>query len=232
MAREQSKETNGTKRSRSGPTGSPSRVPGKEPRATSTDDEPEPVLSGRLVTAMAFLLAMAIVPVSGLANVLTKEAPKTAERATWHVGDTATIHLTVVTSDYNDLACADERTIDSTHCEFENDRERYPKKDGQESPIDDNKATTLQPYRTTDNNLLLAAGLWAQPEVATRLHFEPPRGVSKDKLARFVVSCQVEFLAEWENPQVRWKSTDKWSENGKAMVTKLLECTILEETKE
>lgn len=207
---------------------SPSGTQGRAP-----ETEYEPVLSGRLMIALVLLLAMVVIPVSGLARVLTKEAPQTADRKTWNVGDTATIHLTVVTSDYNDLACADARTIDGAHCEFENDRERFPApQGGKDHPVDDNKAKTLQPYRTTDNNLLLAAGLWAQPEIATRLHFEPPRGVAKDKLARFVTSCRVEFLAEWENPLVRWKSSDKWSENGKAMVTRLLSCKILEESKE
>lgn len=199
-------------------------------KAPPKKHEPEPVLSGRLVTAAAFLAGMALIPVSGIGNLITKEAPKTAERATWQVGEKATIHLTVVTSDYKDLACADEKSIDGLHCEFKNDREKFPKEDDSQ-PLDDNKATILQPYRTTDSNLLLTAGLWAQPDVATRLHFEPSRGVSKDKLARFVVSCQVEFLAEWENPQIRWKSSDRWGQNGKAMVTKLLDCAILEDSK-
>jgi hypothetical protein len=103
---------------------------------------------------------------------------------------------------------------------------------GQNDAVDDNKSRILQPYRTTDGNLILAAGLWARPDVATRLHQEPSRGVKNEKLARFVVACEVEFLAEWKDPLVRWKTSSQWGANGVAMVTRLRSCEILEEEKE
>ena len=190
-------------------------------------DEEEPVLSGRMVVAVAFALAMSLIPVSGLGQYITKTSPETADRALWNTGQTATIHLTVVTADFNHLACAMSQSVEESHCEFENEREKFPDPDG--APVDDNKRHVLQPYRTTDRNLILAAGLWAQPEVAMRLHNEPPLGAGEKSLARFVVACEVTFLQEWNDTMVRWKQREKWSNQGTAMVTELNSCEILEE---
>lgn len=190
--------------------------------------EEEPVLSGRLVVALALALAMSLLPSSGLGRMITKTSPRTADRATWTVGQKATIHLTVVTDDYEKLGCADKRTAkNQAHCAYKNEKQRFPT--DANAPVDDNKAKTLQPYRTTDKNLLLAAGLWAQPEVAMRVHEEPSRGVSKSKLARFVVSCEAHFLEEWEGSLIRWAPNEKWSDQGKAMVADLSDCTILKD---
>ncbi len=190
-------------------------------------DEEEPVLSGRMVIAVAFALAMSVIPVSGLGKYITKTAPETAARASWKVGQTANIHLTVVTADFKELGCAMGKTQGENHCEFKNEREQFPVAAGE--PVDDNKEHVLQPYRTTDQNLILTAGLWAQPEVAMRLHTEPPLGTSKKTLARFVVACDVKFLEEWEDTLVRWKQRERWSNQGTAMVTELQRCEILEE---
>lgn len=196
-------------------------------KAPPAPEEGEPVVSGRMVIALSMALAMSVIPVSGLGRYITKTSPQTAERATWTVGQTAKVHLTVVTSDYLQLGCADARKVGEKHCEFQNDRERWPNSD--DALVDDNKADILQPYRTTDRNLMLLPGLWAQPEIATRLHIEPPRGTKEDKLARFVAACEVKFLEEWEAPLIRWKTGERWSSQGKAMVAELLSCNILEE---
>lgn len=193
-------------------------------------EEEEPVLSGRMIIALAFALAMVVIPQqSTLRNAITKTAPQTTVREAWKVGQTANIHLTVVTSDYAQMACADTRRSGEAHCEYENERERWPKEP--DGPVDDNKRTVLQPYRTTDKNLLLLPGLWAQPEVAMRLHNEPSQGVSENKLARFVVECEVKFLEEWQNALVRWKPNERWSNQGTAMVGELVSCHILEDEK-
>ena len=180
-----------------------------------------------MVTALAFALAMSVIPVSGLGQYIEKTAPETAARALWKVGQTANIHLTVVTADYNHLACAMKDKHDQDHCEFKNDREKFPALEA--GPVDDNKLHVLQPYRTTDRNLILAAGLWAQPQVATRLHREPPLGTNENALARFVVACEVKFLAEWKDAMVRWKQRERWTNQGTAMVTEIQSCEILEE---
>lgn len=193
-------------------------------------EDEEPVLSGRMIIALAFALAMIVIPQqTTLRNAITKTAPQTTVRAAWKVGQTANVHLTVVTSDYSQMACADTRRSGEAHCEYENERERWPR--DADAPIDDNKRTILQPYRTTDKNLLLLPGLWAQPEVAMRLHTEPSQGVSEKKLARFVVDCEVKFLEEWQNAFVRWKPNERWSNQGTAMVGEIVSCHILEDEK-
>jgi hypothetical protein len=203
------------------------KAPAKRKAVVPARADDEPVVSGRMVVALALALAMSVIPVSGLGRHITKSAPKTAERATWTVGQKASVHITVITSDYHQLACADERELSGYHCEFKNERERWPQAETG-AAVDDNKSTVLQPYRTTDRNLMLLAGLWAQPEVATRLHTEPPSATKKDKLARFVVACEVKFLKEWENPQIRWETGERWSTQGMAMVAELESCEILE----
>jgi hypothetical protein len=200
-----------------------------KPTSAPREDE-EPVLSGRMIIALAFALAMVVIPQqSTLRDAITKTAPQTTVREAWKVGQTANIHLTVVTADYSQMACADTRRSGEAHCEYENERKRWPQKP--DAPVDDNKRTVLQPYRTTDKNLLFLPGLWAQPEVAMRLHNEPSQGVSETKLARFVVECEVKFLEEWQNAFVRWKPNERWSNQGTAMVGELVSCHILEDEK-
>ncbi len=202
--------------------------PGTKSPSTPAPEEEEPVLSGRMIIALAFILAMIVVPQqSTLRDAITKRAPTTTVREAWKVGQTANVHLTVVTADYSQMACADKRTSGQAHCEYENERERWP--EDPNAPVDDNKRHILQPYRTTDKNLLLLPGLWAQPEVAMRVHNEPSQGVSDKKLARFVVDCQVKFLEEWQNAFVRWKPGERWSNQGTAMVGELISCHILED---
>jgi hypothetical protein len=55
--------------------------------------------------------------------------------------------------------------------------------------------------------------------------------VSKSKLARFVVSCEVKFIEEWPNAVVRWTPGEKWSNQGTAMVGQIKKCEILEDQK-
>ncbi len=199
-----------------------------QPKQAPLKDEEEPVLSGRMIIALALVLAMIVIPQQrNLREAITKKPPETTVREAWKVGQTANVHLTVVTADYGQMACADTRSSGKAHCEYENERERWPQEP--DAPVDDNKRNVLQPYRTTDKNLLYLPGLWAQPEVAMRLHNEPSQGVSEKKLARFVVDCQVKFLEEWQNAFVRWKTSERWSNQGTAMVGELLSCKILED---
>jgi len=188
-------------------------------------EEPEPVLSGRLVLALALFLGMSLLPASGLGRFIEKQSPRTAARASWKVGETSTVLITVVTSDYKRMACADSRSSGESHCEFENEKEKWKAK-SPDAPVDDNKKHVLQPYRTTDKNLILAAGFWAQPEVAMRAHQEPSRNVSSGKLARFVASCEVKFVDKWERPAIRWNPSQKWLRED-AMIAEFQGCRIL-----
>lgn len=220
-------KTQGKKPARSASKGRPPEK--ASPKKTKPpSDEGEPVLSGRMVIAVALALAMVVVTQQrNLGQAITKTAPRTTERAAWRVGETANVHLTVVTADYSQMACSDSRRAGKSHCEYKNEREPWPQ--DPESPVDDNKLHILQPYRTTDRNLLLLPGLWAQPEVAMRVHTEPPHGGNAKNLARFVVDCEIKFLEEWQNAVVRWKPSERWSNQGKAMVGEIVSCHILED---
>lgn len=218
-------------------TGKTASVVAKKPKKSSgpkkkkpapRPEEEQPILSGRMIIALAFALAMSVIPVSKLGPLITKTSPETTARAAWKVGQTARIHITTVTSDYDELACASMKRLGDAHCEWENERERWPA-GPPSAPIDDSKLTTLQPFRTTDRQLVLLPGFWAQPDVATRLHQEPPHGVSSAKLARFVVSCDVKFVEEWKTPMIRWKPSERWSGSENAMVGEIESCEILEE---
>lgn len=198
---------------------------GRASRSRNREEKPE-VLSGRLVIALALFLGMSVLPASGLGRFIEKKSPRTASRASWKVGQSSRVLITVVTSDYSRMACADARSAGDAHCEFENEREKWKAKSPSD-PVDNNKKSILQPYRTTDKNLILAAGFWAQPEVAMRAHREPARNVSRGKLARFVASCEVEFIAKWERPAIRWSPSQKWLRED-AMVAEFKSCRLLE----
>ena len=129
-------------------------------------------------------------------------------------------------ADYGKLACASETVIEGYHCAFKNENENFPREPG--SPIDDNKAKIIQPYRTPETNkLILVAGLWAQPEVALRLHREPASGVEEDKLARFTVHCEVKFIGMLpKEAKLRWNPGQWVPPDMNALVARPESCTI------
>lgn len=184
------------------------------------------MLSGRLVLATAFCLAMVLIPLSPLGRIIAKKAPESAARAEWKVGTKGTVHVTLVTADYDKLDCADKRKVGDMHCAFEEEKKPFPKDPA--APYDDNKRNILQPYRTTDGQLLFLAGLWAQPEISMRLHREPGRNVPEKKLARFVTECEVEFLEEWSDALYRWAPRDAFGKGETAMVARPIECHVFE----
>jgi hypothetical protein len=190
-------------------------------------EEEIPVFGGRLLVAVGILFATVLIPMSSLGNLIEKKEPTAPSTGPWRTGETATIAVTVITADYNLLSCASEKEIDGFHCQYKGERDMWPRAPG--APLDDNKATIIQPYRTwLENRLILMPGLWAQPEVAMRLHREPPQGVSKDKLARFVAECKVEFIGELPDVRLRWDTGAAWTgtDGAPPIVAKPLSCKI------
>src|SRR5690606_32590169 len=134
-------------------------VPKKKKSGASKPKAPEPeneVFSGRLLIAAILTAGMVIVPVSPLSALITRKSPTSAQRSSWKIGSSQELHLTVITADYRKLGCADDRVApNGAHCEFKSNGETFPRSD--DAPVDDNKASILQPYRTTDGLLLYAS---------------------------------------------------------------------------
>jgi hypothetical protein len=166
-------------------------------------EEPPQVIGGRFLLATGIVLGLTVLPMSSLGSVFEPKDPTVPKPMTWEVGHKATVAITLITADYGKLACQYDKPAAGYHCGWKTENETWPREPG--APLDDNKATVVQPYRTwLDNQLILVGGLWAQPAVATRLHAEPTAGVDEDKLARFVVECQVTFVAKMDGVKLRW----------------------------
>jgi hypothetical protein len=190
-------------------------------------EEPTPVISGRFLTAAVIVLGLTVLPMSTFGSLFEPKDPTIPKPNTWTVGSKATIAVTLITADYNKLFCAHDKEFAGFHCGFKNENEPWPR--DQTKPLDDNKATVVQPYRTwLDNQLVLIAGLWAQPAVATRLHREPAGGVEEDKLARFVVECQVTFVGKMDGVKLRWGPGQWTNPDMNPMLAKPESCKLIE----
>ncbi len=203
---------------------------GNRPAAKKKTREPEPtpVVGGRFLLAVLIVFVMVVVPMSKLGDFFQKPGPGKTNTATWRKGNTTEVRITLVTSDYNNLSCASEKSLDGAHCAYKSESEGWPRAAGE--PLDDNKKNIIQPYRTwPDNQLILVAGLWATPHVAMRLHDEPPAGVPAKKLARFVATCKVRFLGQLDGAKLHWNAGGKWMNQPRAMVARALSCKVGEE---
>lgn len=202
------------------------------PRATGPELRPSPestpeVLGGRAWLGVGMLAAIGFVawqwPNGVIDRALHPKQPKAV--ATWAVGSEADVELTLITADAKRLSCAHDQTIDGVHCGFTANKSRWRRV--QNAPFDDNDEQVIQPYRTADTNaLLLVSGLWAEPELALRVHREPPMLDNVDKHLRFVAYCRVRFVGELESVSTRWDTKGKWVEEPRAFVAKPVSCTL------
>jgi hypothetical protein len=199
----------------------------RERRQAAPEEEPIPVFGGRLLIAAAMLAAMVVIPMSSIGSFLEPKE-EIAPTSAWNVGQTATVAITLITADYNKLSCASDKEFDGAHCQYKTEKDLWPR--AADAPLDDNKATVIQPYRTaTDNKLILVSGLWAQPEVAMRLHREPPQGVAEEKLARFIAQCEVKFVGAVPGVKLRWAPSGAWGnpDVNEPLVAKPVSCKVL-----
>jgi hypothetical protein len=182
-----------------------------------TKAPPVPALGGRLFIAIGFVLSMAILnsplaerPTDWMKEWLKIEETKPVDMTKWEPGQVYDISITLVTADYDKLACAYDKEVGGAHCEYKTESQRWPK--DPDAPVDNNNKDVIQPYSAVpDNALVMVAGLWAQPEVAMRLHAEPPEGTEVKKLARFIAHCKVRPVERAENISIRWNKDDKWA---------------------
>jgi len=203
------------------------RPPPRRPKRRS--DEPDPILSGRLLVALAMPAAMVLFPwpLSGLADAFVpKEEPK-LDTSNWTPGKTVDVEITLITADYDRLACVSEQEYAGYHCEYKTETAKWERPEGE--PLDDNNKNLIQPYSMSpDNQLILVGGLWAQPEVAFRVQQEPYQYVPEKKQLRFLAACRVRLVEQVPQATIRWNKTASWGKQGPAWVGVAESCKVLD----
>lgn len=199
----------------------------KEPSPRKREASQLPVLGGRLGIGIALLAGIALVAPQWLNawidRTLHPQTPKPA--AKWEIGTEANVELTLITADAKRLHCAHDEMIGAAHCGYTANKRPWQRQPG--APMDDNDENVIQPYRTADTNaLILVSGLWAQPELAMRLHREPPNVSDVDKQLRFVAYCKVRFVGELKKAALRWDTGGKWHDDQEAFVANPVSCTL------
>lgn len=182
------------------------------------------VLEGPVLVGIALLVGTAIPANQPLNRRLWRTLHPSPPARKWEIGQEHSLALTLISADASRLQCAHNESIGDLHCTHTASRKTWPT----EATLDDNGATRIQPYRTADTNqLVLVAGVWAQPELAFRVHREPPSSVKKeDKLPRFTAHCQVRFEGELKGFELRWKSKAPWQKQKQALVGRALSCSL------
>jgi hypothetical protein len=189
----------------------------------------KPILAGRLWIVIGLLGGLGLIANPKfnewvMQNLAPPEEVKT-DFSKWRVDGETELRVTLITADASRLACAQAQTFGGAHCAFGGDKLPWPKADN--APADDNGPDVIQPYRTSpDNALLLVVGLWAQPDVAMRLHREPPAGVLAKRLGRFDVTCRVKFIGRFDDVQLRWDNGAQWQPERMAWVARAISCTV------
>ncbi|HEY4104864.1 MAG TPA: hypothetical protein VGM44_13280 [Polyangiaceae bacterium] len=197
-------------------------------RTDDDDDELPAVIGGRYLAAAIIIGLTVVIPNSPLGNILEPRDPPGADTSTWVTGQKSDLILTLVTADANALTCASPQAFEGKHCAFKTESEPWPRDPG--APMDDNKANTIQPYRTwLDNKLVLVSGVWAQPSLAMRVHNEPPGNLAPDKLARFTAQCKVHWAGKMDKPVLRWAPGQSWGTEQPTMVAVADECKVIDE---
>jgi hypothetical protein len=190
-------------------------------------EPPLQVIGGRLAIGILLLAGIALVAPQNMNAWVDRQLHPTPVKSTetWELGKEGHVELTLITADAKRLNCAHDQVLEGQHCGFSANKHAWPRVPGQLS--DDNDYTVIQPYRTADTNaLILVSGVWAQPELALRVHREPPSYYDVKKQMRFVAYCKVRFIGELTNVSLRWDTGGKWQDEPKAMVAQALSCTL------
>jgi len=152
--------------------------------------------------------------------------PPDPDPESWQPQSKATLMLALKTHDAERHVCASDQEFGAVRCDFRGKKLRFPRPKGR--AIDDNKQDVLQPYRTAvGEHPVLIAGVWHTPEVAFRRHREPPRGRKSEELQTFYVECEVEFLGQVEQLEVRYSFGQKWQSEKPSPAGRALWCTVL-----
>ncbi len=123
------------------------------------------------------------------------------------------VDITLLATDHDELACAIDADVAGLSCRHAYDQSEKTKRPAREDP------RQLQPVTTKGNITLLAAGLWNQPALASKL----AKGKSD---ARFIARCEVVIRGTVEKARVRWKRGEGWLAATHVPVVVANACTI------
>jgi len=127
--------------------------------------------------------------------------------------------FTLLTVDGDNLVCAMKEGIKGNACLYSS-----PGRPNVPVPPADK---TLAPYLTTQRELFLVAGLFAQPAVAARYQQEPPQGKAISSLKRFTAECKIKLLGEVE-PRLRWAPEGSWGPPAPVWAAVPVKCRVVE----
>lgn len=138
----------------------------------------------------------------------------------WKVGQTVPISITLVTTDYKNLACATKQEVNGLRCAFETQGRVNPKAgaDARTNP------KLLQPFTTASEPRMqfLAAGMWTGPDMKQKLdaeNWDRPSG-------RFNVQCQYTVEGQAKAASVQWKAGEGWHPGNGWFMGTLSNCKI------
>lgn len=136
----------------------------------------------------------------------------------WSGGERVSLAITLITSDRHDLACALEQDVMGLSCAFrEPERPAVPPAAASE---------LLAPYMTPDRRMLLVPGLFEQPALSARYDREKPTGRARQRLKRFVATCQMELVSKVPQAKVRFGKRGNWDQVSDVWVAKPSGCTV------
>jgi hypothetical protein len=133
-------------------------------------------------------------------------------------GEHVSLQITLITSDRHELACGLDHPVAGLRCAFG--------ADGQPVTPAPEKGQLLAPYMTPDRRLLLVPALFEQPALSARYDREVPTGRPRQRLKRFVATCQMELLAKVPQAKVRFGKRGNWDQISDVWVARPASCTV------
>jgi len=133
-------------------------------------------------------------------------------------GTTIEASISLVTTDRDDLACASEAVVRGHRCAF-----RAPGRPWSPPP---RGADLLAPYYTTDQHLIVIAGLFEQPPLAARQAAEAPLKLPRDQRPRFAAHCKLKLVGRLPPFKSRWLAGADWASEEAVWVAEPSACQL------
>lgn len=135
----------------------------------------------------------------------------------WPPGSIVDVELTLVTTDYGNLACAMRSEVGGRYCAF---REQDNAVEKPADPRESDKV--LQPFTSVDRMQFMASGLWMHDDLRAKLDREDWARPSP----RFSVKCKLHVQGKSKDAFIQWKAGERWHPANGWLVGHLEACTI------